>query len=131
VFDLFHIGHLNLLMNAKSMCDKLIVGVTTDELTEQIKGKMPIIPFNERSAIIGSIKFVDIVVSQGKIDEISDYAKYKFDIIFKGDDWKGTARWNELEVYFQKKGVRVIFIPYTKETSSSQLKKRIGRLFNE
>ena len=128
---MFHIGHLNLLMNAKSMCDKLIVGVTTDELTEQIKGKRPVIPFNERSAIVDSIKYVDIVVSQEKIDEIRDYSDYKFDIIFKGDDWKGTERWNELEAYFQKKGVKVVFIPYTKDTSSSQLKKRIAKIFNE
>lgn len=118
-------------MKAKSMCDKLIVGVTTDELTEQIKGKKPIIPFNERSAIVSSIKYVDIVVSQEKIDEISDFTQYKFDIIFKGDDWKGTAKWNDLEVYFQKKGVKVVFIPYTKDTSSSQLKKRIVKIFDE
>jgi glycerol-3-phosphate cytidylyltransferase-like family protein len=103
----------------------LIVGVTTDELVEKIKGKKPIYSFEERFAIVSSIKYVDRVVPQQTINEIEDYNNYKFDIIIKGDDWKGTAKWNELEEYFSKRGVKVIFFPYTINVSSSDIKKII------
>jgi len=122
VFDLFHIGHLNILKQAKSCCDYLIVGITTDSLVLKIKNKKPIIPFKERIEIVRNIKYVDETVIQGKIDEISDFKKYNFDIIFKGDDWKKTEKWNNLKKEFKKMGVKVKFFPYTKNTSSTIIK---------
>ena len=122
VFDLFHIGHLNILKNAKSMCDELIVGVTTDELTEKRKNKKPIIPFDERVAIVESIKYVDKVVPQTEIDEIKDQELLGFNLICKGGDWKGTEKWNKLEAEFEKIGVSVYFFPYTENTSSTLIR---------
>lgn len=123
VFDLFHIGHLNILKRAKGMCDELIVGVTTDELAEKRKGKKPIIPFGERVEILESIKYVDSVVPQKNINELKDQERLKFNIIFKGDDWKGSERWDAIEKKFEKRGVKVIFLPYTKTTSSTVIRK--------
>jgi len=122
VFDLFHIGHLNLLKMAKSECDHLVVGVATDNLIESIKGKRPIIPLKERLLIVESIKYVDSVVPQKEINEINDWDLIKFNKIFKGDDWKGSERWNNLEIYFHPKGVKVVFFPYTQHTSSTFLR---------
>lgn len=129
VFDLFHIGHLNILKNAKSKCDKLIVGVTTDELCEKLKGKKPVIPFNERKSIIESIKYVDRVIPQRKINELSDQKKLNFDVIFKGSDWKDTKKWNNLEKEFAKRRVKVVYFPYTKNTSSTLLKRCLSRIY--
>lgn len=119
VFDLFHIGHLNILKEAKSACDYLIVGITTDELCYQLKEKQPIIEFSERYEILKSIKFVDEVVVQKRINEIEDYKNYNFNKIFKGSDWKGSRKWNKLENEFKNYGVEVIYFPYTKNTSST------------
>jgi len=118
VFDLFHIGHLNLLRNAKSLCDKLIVGVTTDELVSY-KNKRAVIPFNERCEIIRSIKYVDLVVPQENMDKYEVWEKLKFDILFVGDDWYNTEKWNDIEEQFKKVGVKVVYFPYTKGTSST------------
>ncbi len=123
VFDLFHIGHLNILKKAKSYCDRLIVGITTDALAEELKGKKPAVPFEERYEIVESIKYVDKVVPQEKIDEIGDWEKLKFDIIFKGDDWKGSEKWNNLEKEFETRQVEVQYFPYTQSTSSTILRK--------
>lgn len=123
VFDLFHIGHLNILKNAKNNCDYLIVGVATDKLCESIKGIKPYIPFEERIEIVKSIKYVDKVIVQEKTDEINEWHKLKFQRIFKGSDWDGSEKWENLKVEFQKKGVEVIFFSYTKVISSSKLKK--------
>lgn len=123
VFDLFHIGHLNILESAKEMCDILIVGVTTDQLAHELKGRKPIVPFEERIQILQSIKFVDRVVAQTEINELQDHQQLSFDIIFKGDDWKNTKRWIQLKEKFSKKGVEVIFFPYTKTTSSTLIRK--------
>lgn len=125
VFDLFHIGHLNILKQAKAECDYLIVGVTTDELAEKIKGRRPIAPLRERMEIVRSLKCVDRVVPQKEIDEIKDYQKLKFNLIFKGDDWKGTEKWSKLERYFTDKNVKVVYFPYTKTTSSRAIRKFI------
>ncbi len=125
VFDMFHIGHLNLLRRAKERCDILIVGVCTDDLVRKLKNRNPIIPFEERAEIVRNIKFVDEVVPQAKIDEIGDCHRLKFDIIFKGDDWKGTEKWNHLEKEFKEMGVDVQFFPYTNHISSTELRKRI------
>ena len=119
VFDLFHIGHLNILKNAKSQCDYLIVGISTDEVIERKKGKKPVIPFKERIEIIKNLKIVDEAVKQDKIDELEDLKKYKYNIIFKGSDWKGIEKWIKLEEEFKKLGVKVVFFPYTQTTSST------------
>ncbi len=123
VFDLFHIGHLNILRRAKEECDYLIVGVTTDELAFKLKNKKPIIPFNERCEIIKHINCVDKVIPQNEINELNDYERLKFNKIFKGSDWQNTEKWNKLENIFKQKGVKVIYFPYTQNTSSSMIRK--------
>ncbi len=119
VFDLFHIGHLNILKQSKLMCNRLIVGVTTDELAYDLKGKKPIIPFSERIEIIKSIRYVDEVVPENVNDKMMAWEKYQFDIIFKGDDWKNSTRWIALEKQFDKVGVRICYFHYTQNTSST------------
>lgn len=118
VFDLFHIGHLNLLRNAKSQCDRLIVGVSTDELV-RYKYKTPVIPFEQRMEIVKAIKYVDEVVPQESMDKLGAWKKLKFDIMFVGDDWKGTQKWNEIEKQLSEVGVKVIYFPYTRNISST------------
>lgn len=121
VFDLFHIGHLNILRNAKSMCDHLIVGVTTDELVEQRKNKRPIIPFIERVEILQEISFINTVVAQDSMDKMLAWNRYHFDIMFVGSDWQGTDSWRQLEKDFEAVGVKIIYFPYTKTTSSTKI----------
>ena len=121
VFDLFHVGHLNILKKAKEKCQYLIVGVTTDELVSY-KGKTAIIPHNERMAIVESIRYVDKVITQDNMDKLSAWEKYKFDVMFVGSDWKGTDKWNTIEAEFKKIGVDVIYFPYTLHTSSTKLR---------
>lgn len=128
VFDLFHIGHLNILRNAKSQCDELIVGITTDELCMQLKNKMPIIPFQERCDIISALRVVDRVVPQNRIDELADLELYGFDKIFKGSDWAGSAKWNDLKEKFGQKGVEVVYFDYTETTSSTLIRTTLERL---
>ncbi|GHU31255.1 hypothetical protein AGMMS50256_19450 [Betaproteobacteria bacterium] len=120
VYDLFHIGHLNLLKNAKSMCDKLVVGVTTDDLSVY-KGKKPFIPFEDRIEIIRSIKYVDAVVPQETMDKATMCKKLKASILFVGDDWYDTAKWNDIEKELAISGVKVIYFPYTKGISSTKI----------
>lgn len=119
VFDLFHIGHLNLLRNAKAMCDKLIVGVTTDELLLNYKFKKSIIPFHERIEILRNIKCIDVVIPQENVDKIMAWKKLKFDIMFVGDDWFNTNKWREFEDQFEAVGIKIIYFPYTRSTSSA------------
>ena len=123
VFDLFHIGHLNLLRNAKSVCDRLIVGITTDELMFSYKNKRPIIPFHERVEIVRNVKCVDAVISQESMDKFSVWEKLKFDIMIVGDDWFQTPKWENIENQFKKRGVRIVYFPYTKGTSSTLINK--------
>jgi len=118
VFDLFHIGHLNILRNAKSMCDKLIVGVTTDELVAY-KNKKTVISFNERIEIIRNLECVDAVVPQESMDKYEAWKRLKFDIMFVGDDWYETKEWLDYEKELKVVGVKIIYFPYTKGTSSS------------
>ena len=125
VFDLFHIGHLNILKRAKEQCDFLIVGVTVDELVSY-KGKEAFIPFEERFAIVEAIKYVDRVVPQTSMDKMAAWEKYKFDRVFVGDDWKGTPTWDHWESEFAKVGVEVVYFPYTKGTSSTKLREAIS-----
>ena len=120
VFDLFHIGHLNLLKNAKGMCDKLIVGVTTDELVSY-KNKKSVIPFSERIEIVRNIKCVDSVVPQESMDKIEMWNKLKFDVMFVGDDWYNTDKWKDLDKEFAKRKVKIVYFPYTKGTSSTMI----------
>lgn len=120
VYDLFHIGHLNLLKNAKGMCDKLIVGVTTDELV-RYKGKTPVIPYVDRAEIVRSIKFVDAVVPQEDMDKLTMCKKLGAQILFVGDDWYGTDKWKAYEEEFAKEGIRIVYFPYTKGVSSTKI----------
>jgi glycerol-3-phosphate cytidylyltransferase len=120
VFDLFHIGHLKILKKAKERCDKLIVGVTTDSLAYELKGKLPLVPFEERIDIVSAIKYVDLAVEEYKDDKFLYYSNYGYSIIFKGDDWKGSSKWEKIEFEANKKGIKVHFLPYTMETSSSK-----------
>ena len=130
VYDLFHVGHLNVLRNAKSMCDRLIVGVTTDELVSY-KNKRAIIPFEERIQIIRGCKYVDLAVPQENMDKIEAYKRYNFDIMFVGDDWFNTKKWNDIENELQKVNVRIIYFPYTKSTSSSLINHTLNELRND
>lgn len=127
VYDLFHIGHLNLLRNAKGMCDKLIVGVTTDELVSY-KNKQAVIPHNERMEIVRAIKYVDAVVPQENMDKFEMWKKLKFDVMFVGDDWFNSPKWEELEAKFKEVGVRIVYFPYTKGTSSTILNETLKKL---
>lgn len=125
VYDMFHIGHLNILKRAKEQCDYLIVGVSTDELVYKSKNKYPIIPFEERMEIIGAIKYVDKVVPQENKDKMAAYEKYKFDAMFVGDDWKGSELFTKCEEELKKKGSTVVYFPYTKSTSSTILREKV------
>jgi len=127
VFDLFHIGHLNMLRNAKSMCDYLIVGVTTDELVSY-KNKQAVIPFTERMQIVRSIKHVDTVVPQADMNKFEMWEKMKFDVLFVGDDWFKTEKWQEIEEKLKDVGVKVIYFPYTQGTSSTLINKTLENL---
>jgi len=128
IFDLFHMGHLNILKQSKSMCDRLIVGVSTDELARSLKGKSPIIPFYDRLEIVKSIRYVDFAVPEIVNNKISAWEKLKFDIIFKGDDWKGTERWLILENQFEKLGVKIHFFHYTQNISSTIIREMLNEL---
>lgn len=121
VFDMFHIGHLNILKNAKEHCDYLIVGVSTDELVQDYKHKKPIIPFEERIKIVEAIKYVDEVIPQTSMDKYAAWEKLHFNILFHGNDWKGSSMYNKLEEKFNKVGVKIKFFPYTTGTSSTLL----------
>ncbi len=126
VYDMFHVGHLNLLKRAKEMCDYLIVGVTTDELTSY-KNKKAVIPFEDRMQIVQAIRYVDEAVPQVNMDKMAAWEKYHFDAMFVGDDWKGTEKWNRLEEDFRKVGVDIVYFEYTKKISSTMLREQLKR----
>ncbi len=125
VFDLFHVGHLAILQRARLECDYLIVGVTTDELCKAAKGRFPVIPFSERVEIVGSIRCVDRVVPQSSYDKLEAWRILAFNIVFVGDDWRNTVRWNQLERDFKKLNVAIRYLPYTQQTSSSKIRERL------
>ena len=127
VYDLFHIGHLNLLKNAKGLCDKLIVGVSVDELVAY-KHKRAVIPFQERLEIVRSIKYVDAAIPQDDLDKFKMWEKLHFDVLFVGDDWFNTPSWKEMEAKFATVGVRVVYFPRTKGTSSTMLSATLKKL---
>lgn len=116
---MFHIGHLNLLKNAKGMCDKLIVGVNVDELIASYKGKASIIPFRDRIEIVRSCKYVDVAVPQYELDKLSACKKMGATLLFIGDDWYGNDRWKGYETDYAKEGIKVIYFPYTQGISST------------
>lgn len=124
VYDLFHIGHVNLFKNAKAMCDKLIVGVTVDDLV-LYKGKKPLIPFEDRIEIVRSCKYVDAAVPQYDMDKLTACKKMKASVLFVGDDWYDTEKWKEYEKQFSGSGIQVIYFPYTKGVSSTQIRKTL------
>ncbi|MBC1212058.1 adenylyltransferase/cytidyltransferase family protein [Listeria booriae] len=124
VYDMFHIGHLNLLKRAKAQCDYLIVGVTVDELVSY-KKTQAVIPFEERIEIVKHISYVDEVVPQVNMNKMEAWQRLGFDAIFVGDDWKGSDTWNQFEADFSKVGVTIEYLPYTKGTSSTQLRQTL------
>lgn len=125
VFDLFHIGHLNILRRSKEICDYLIVGVNTDEFTFSYKGKYPVIPYNERAEIVKSIKYVDEVFPNISNDEWVVYNRYKYNVKTSGDDWLNTPPLLKFqdEIKQRNLNIELVYFPYTKGTSSSLLKK--------
>jgi glycerol-3-phosphate cytidylyltransferase len=127
VFDLFHVGHVRILKKARSLCDKLIVGVSTDELVSY-KHKQSVIPFEERLEVVQSCKYVDLAVPQINMNKIEAFERYKFNIMFVGDDWKGTAKWNEIEKELTEKKVRLIYFQYTQGTSSTLINETLEKL---
>jgi glycerol-3-phosphate cytidylyltransferase len=125
VFDLFHIGHLNILKRAKEQCDFLIVGVSTDELVNDYKNRRPVVPYQERKAIVEGIKYVNKVVPQLNRDKFAAWEKIQFDVMFVGDDWKGDPLFSKTEKEFNKVGVEIVYFPYTKGVSTTELKHKI------
>jgi glycerol-3-phosphate cytidylyltransferase len=128
VFDMFHIGHLNILKSAKEQCDYLIVGVTTDELCMTRKNKYPIICEEDRIAIVSAIKYVDLVVKQEDMDKLSAVKKLNVDVVFVGSDWKGTETWNQYEMDFSDVGCSVVYLNHTEGISSSILRDRLNKV---
>lgn len=122
VYDLFHIGHLNILRRARRHCDRLIAGVTSDDLAERLKGRRPVIPLSERLEIVASLRCVDVAVVEAEEDKMETWKRLGFHVIFKGDDWRGTPKWLELERRFAPVGVEVVYFPYTVHTSSTLLR---------
>lgn len=127
VFDMFHIGHLNILKRAKEQCDYLIVGVSTDALVKEYKNKTPIIPFEDRCAIVEAIRYVDKVVPQTSMDKISALKEHHFNVMFHGSDWKGSSLYSNYEKAFQDAGVDLVFLPHTDGISSTELSKKLKR----
>lgn len=125
VYDMFHVGHLNMIRSAKEHCDYLIVGVHSDEIVEGYKHRKTIINEHDRREIVGAIKEVDKAVINYTRDKIELWKKYRFDVIFIGDDWKGTERWNNFEKVLAEVGVSVEYIPYTQGISTTQLRQKL------
>ena len=123
VYDLFQVGHLNILKRAKEKCDYLIVGVSTDELVQAEKHKKPLIPFDDRVRIVEAIRYVDMVVPQFNKNKLEAYEKYHFDKMFVGSDWQGTDAWQRYEDQFAPLGVEIIYLPHTDGISTSRLSK--------
>lgn len=121
-WDMFHIGHLNILRRAREQCDRLIVGVVTDEALYEAKGKYPVIPLAERVEVVRHMRMVDDVVTDFSSNKLEVWRKVGFDVLFKGDDWRGTAKGAKLEADMTTVGVRVIYFPYTMHTSSTLLR---------
>ena len=128
VYDMFHIGHLNVIRRAKEQCDYLIVGVSTDELVQKEKSKMPVIPYEERVEIVSAIKYVDQVVPQIDKNKLAAWKNYHFDKMFVGSDWQGSPQWIEFEKQFAPLGVEIVYLPHTDGISSTALTEVIKKL---
>lgn len=128
IYDLFHVGHLNILKHAKSQCDYLIAGVLSDEMCERAKGFPPIVPAAERIEIVRNIRFVDQVHEEVVPEKLDTWRDLHFDRIFKGDDWRGTPKGDKLERDFASVGVEVVYFPYTVTTSSTKLRRALALL---
>jgi len=128
VFDMFHIGHLNILRRAKEQCEYLIVGVSTDELVKEYKHKLPVVPFEERVEIVKAIKYVDRVVPQLTMDKLAAWNELKFDAMFHGSDWQNSALYLAYEEEFRSVGVDLVFLPHTTGTSSTMLTEKLQNL---
>lgn len=122
VYDLFHVGHLNILREARQHCDWLVAGVTSDDLAASLKGHAPVVPLAERLEIVRSLRYVDDAVVEADVDKLKTWKRVGFHVIFKGDDWRGTPKWEMLERRFEQVGVEVVYFPYTKHTSSTLLR---------
>lgn len=127
-FDLFHVGHLNLLRHAKQECDFLIAGVVSDEMLREVKGIEPIVPTGERAEIVQHISYVDRVYVDGNVDKLDSWRELHFTHFFKGDDWRGTKNGERLEASFAEVGVEVVYFPYTAHTSSTALRRALAAL---
>jgi glycerol-3-phosphate cytidylyltransferase len=127
VFDMFHIGHLNILRRAKEQCDYLIVGVSTDEVVQSYKNKTPIIPYEQRAAIVEAIKYVDEVVPQTTMDKVEFLKNRHFDVMFHGDEWKGTELYEKYEMEFARYGARIVYLSHTDGISSSILREKVKK----
>lgn len=126
VFDMFHIGHLRIFQRARQHCGVLIAGVVTDEVAEQAKGRRPIIPFEERFEIVQNLAIVDEVIADDTVRKDEMWERVRYDILFKGDDWKGTPKGDALEAKLAERDVSVHYFPYSQTTSSSRLRKLVG-----
>lgn len=126
VYDMFHIGHLNIIRKAKEQCDYLIVGVTTDELCYARKNKYPIINEMERMEIVAAIRYVDEVVPQADMDKIRAVKEHHADAVFVGSDWKGTEAWNKYEKEFAEVGCTVVYLDHTDGISSTILRDKLN-----
>ncbi|MBO9627783.1 MAG: adenylyltransferase/cytidyltransferase family protein, partial [Microbacterium sp.] len=124
----FHVGHLNLLRHAKARCDHLIAGVVADEVLEITKGRRPVVPLVERAEIVSHISYVDEVHHEVLLDKLETWRELRFDVFFKGDDWRGTPKGEELERRFARVGVEVVYFPYTVHTSSTILRAALAEL---
>lgn len=127
VFDMFHVGHLNIIKRAKEQCDYLIVGVSTDEIVETYKHKRPVIPFDERMAIVEAIRYVDKVIPQTSMNKMEAYKALKFDVLFHGSDWKGSEMYEKIVADFEKVGVDVVFLPHTDGISSTIIREKVNK----
>ena len=125
VYDLFHVGHLNMINTAKAHCEYLLVGVHGDEVVKEYKHHVPIINENDRRKIVASIKGVDEAVINQFRDKLKLWELYHFDVVFIGDDWKGTQRWNQFEKVLGMLGVDVVYVPYTKGISTTEIRRKI------
>lgn len=125
-YDLFHIGHLNILRHAREHCDFLIAGVVSDEMLALSKGTTPFVPLSERLAIVSSVRYVDQAVAEILPDKLDTWREVGFDVLFKGDDWRGTPKGLKLEADFATVGVTIQYFPYTVHTSSTQLRRALA-----
>ncbi len=126
VYDMFHVGHLNMIKEAKKRCDILIVGVHSDAIVEGYKNRKTVINENDRREIVGAIRYVDKAVINETRDKMQLWEKHHFDVMFIGDDWKGTERWNNFEKQLATVGVKVEYIPYTKGVSTTMLREKLS-----